>query len=996
MDNQENQEQQLLMDQETGAEKVVEQGAQMAGQAVANKAKELGEEASKKAGKTILQILKKSVSFIFANLFWILVAIVIIIIMAYILQIVGAFTNLFNGSNSKEITDTRAYITSDENGIILSSDNDIMEGLKELLKENGIKNITDLGLGKEKEAEKYILKFYKSTMATQLPYIPGVEAISDKYIQGIVHIKRTETTVEEARELIWMGYEQFKEKVEAEQADSSLLNYYSIDNNWNLCVAIYTETRTNGITDSYKISEAKIPYQTLISQYSVPLRYITTMQQITQNPEYISKMCDMFVKNKQIDFTIFDSIETTIYTHTYNHSLMTKWVEEVTVENEVDNGDGTTTTETSTKQVQKTSGPTEQPTQVTVNTTITNTIMGNVTLANTWLVELINNYQKETTTEYPLGENGQTTQLEDEEEPPGEEGTWRVDQTNNLKEQVIKNIWAKAESEPPKVKESEFLGLWRNEKGEYELGADFKSEKEGGKLVYYIIPNSKQKQTPMINLYYQQQFLFEILEDDETTQNYATIMKYLFYKYDGKDYGVTELDLSIFEANEFQVITGSGVGGVGGAGGAGGEFSLTTTMFTREIFIQALQDYAAKSGNANFIANFLPRAGEIYDLSIKYNVNPEFVVTMAKKESSFAKKGTNENYWGLDTPNGSALSNKSFEGGIAGLADRVKRYGDPSNSHYKAIVEESTKRQVAGCNPNGYGEPTTLRGFLLRYSDLIGNYNNGYHTEGGQGSGGAHYLKIIYGAEYDAKCGYHSDGRVGAGGHTANTKITIQERADYTAWLYENQLTYWDEIFGKFGSLSGGETEATQTDGNSGYTTTYTSKVGIHKLFKQNAGYYASQLYVATESKGPISGNGCCPTSLAIVASGYGIQTDPGKTAELMGGTRGTQQSSASNAARVLRGLGLNASDFYGVNANTATTIREHLKSGGTVMISVRGSNPYGTLFTNNNHWIAVLGINETTDEVFVGNPNHKANGWYKLDQVVSAAKSKWGVLISK
>lgn len=565
MDEQNNQdEQQLLTEQETKVDKMAEQAVKKAEDIIV---KEPGKKAGKQVGKLALKGITQIIGFIYANLFWVLVIIIIIIILQYIFQQVNALTNLFNGSNSKGITDTKSYITSDANGIILSSDNDIIEIMKEVLTEAGVKGIEDLGLGTEEEAEQYLLKFYKSSIVTQLPYIPGVENISDKYIQGMVHIKRTKTTVEDARELIWMDYEKFKEKIGAENADPNLLNYYSIDENWNLCVAVYTQTLENGVTTSYTITENKIPYQTLISQYSVPLRFIISMQQITQNPEYISKMCDMFIDGKQIDFTIFDSIETTTHTDIYRYNAMSKWIEEVEETKDEILPDGTIiSSDPVIVRKQKTSGPTPCE-EITINTTITNTIMANVTYARTWLVELTNNYENENTTEFPLGVEGQTTGPESESEPAGEEGSWRIDQYWTVKEQVDKNTWKKVESEPPEVKESEFLGLWRNETGEYVKGADFKSEKSGGKLVYYNIPNARQKHTPMINIYAQQKVLFKLLEDDETTQNYATIMKYLLYKYDGKDYGVTELDLSIFESQEFQVIYSMSTGLGGGLDG---------------------------------------------------------------------------------------------------------------------------------------------------------------------------------------------------------------------------------------------------------------------------------------------------------------------------------------------------------------------------------------------------------------------------------------------
>lgn len=561
MDEQNNQEEeQLLMDQETGIEKLVDQGTKMAGNAIGQVAKNKG----KTASNAFLAFIKAHPMFVLIVIGTILSILLHFVLIGYFID---RFNNLFNGSNSKGITDEKAYITSDANGIILSSDNDIIEIIKEQIKQMGMKSVTQLGLGDEETAVKYLLKYYKATVATQLPYIPGVEDISDKYVQGLVHIKRTQSTVEEARELTWMGYEEFKQKIEAEQADRDLLNYYSIDENWNLCIAIFTETLTDGQTDSYKITESKIPYQTLISQYSVPFRYIITMQQISQNPEYISKLCDMFTEGKQIDFTILDSIETITYTNTYTYSTMSKWVEEVEVETSymVTNPDGTIYQDTMTeiKEVQKESGPNGPHEEVTVNTTITNTITGAVTYARTWLIELKNNYINESTTTYPLGENGQTTGPESEPEPDGEVASWRVDQYWNVKEQVDKNTWTQdPENEPPELKESEFLGMWRNAKGEYELGADFVSELNGGKLVYYDAPNARQKWPAAGNIVLYKQFLFEKLEDDEITQNYGTIMRYLIYKYDGKDNGVTQLDLSIFEQSDFIQYTPGVVGGI--------------------------------------------------------------------------------------------------------------------------------------------------------------------------------------------------------------------------------------------------------------------------------------------------------------------------------------------------------------------------------------------------------------------------------------------------
>lgn len=293
-------------------------------------------------------------------------------------------------------------------------------------------------------------------------------------------------------------------------------------------------------------------------------------------------------------------------------------------------------------------------------------------------------------------------------------------------------------------------------------------------------------------------WLYKVLEKNTETVGMIDLTKYLIYKATDRSYGVKEYDFeSIYDISKFNSISSTG------------NISLTTSQFTKEVFIEALENYSLEGASGNkdaFDRNFLPYAGEIYDYSVKYNINPELVITFGLKESGFGRNvsGNNKNYWGLDTPNGSSLGYiDSLETGIRKLADRYKAYS-PGGSQEQTIIEESAERKAAECNPNGYGDPGTLKAALMRYSDIIGSYNGGKHIYGNWSDGGTIYLEDIYGDEYDIKCGYHSDGTVGPGGHTANDLFTIQEHADYTAYLYENQLKYWEAIFGKYGSVGGG------------------------------------------------------------------------------------------------------------------------------------------------------------------------------------------------
>lgn len=410
------------------------------------------------------------------------------------------------------------------------------------------------------------MKFYNASIVTQIPNISGSQ------VKGIVKVKRTSTTVEEASELTWTTYENFTNMIQ--QGDSSAKSYYAIDSSWNLCVS--TSVITQGEIEGETLREVKIPYRTLIGQYSMPFNYLFTMLQITQNPEYISYLCDMSIENKQIDLMVFDTVQTRIDTITYKYSEMEKWEEEeeVLVFDEdgepVLDADGNQVTEIVT--VQRESDEPEEKEETIVSTTTSNTVTANVTYANTWLMELKSEYTNQTTTEYPLGEDGQEEESDDEEEPEGEEGSWRVDQSTTTKTEIIKNTWAQAGNTENNgtIKENEFLGLWMNETGNPELGAEYK---KNGRLVYYNKPNSRQKISPVSDILTSTELMFYLLEQNEDTQNYSTIMRYLLYKYTGRSYGVTQINLDIFKKSDFIVIAG---------GGSGNRISYSSLNLTQE------------------------------------------------------------------------------------------------------------------------------------------------------------------------------------------------------------------------------------------------------------------------------------------------------------------------------------------------------------------------------------------------------------------------------
>lgn len=152
-----------------------------------------------------------------------------------------------------------------------------------------------------------------------------------------------------------------------------------------------------------------------------------------------------------------------------------------------------------------------------------------------------------------------------------------------------------------------------------------------------------------------------------------------------------------------------------------------------------------------------------------------------------------------------------------------------------------------------------------------------------------------------------------------------------------------------------------------------------YKEYKQSMGSYATAGFgvtpCSTHNSPHIHNNGCGPTSVAIVASGYGKNYNPGDIAKLMGGA-GTQ-SSSDTIPKILNKIGISSHTVFSL---TKDDMRKQLREGKPFVVSVGAQ--LNHLFTANSHLMAVLAINDN-DEVYISNPNPStAHGWISLDKL--------------
>lgn len=224
--------------------------------------------------------------------------------------------------------------------------------------------------------------------------------------------------------------------------------------------------------------------------------------------------------------------------------------------------------------------------------------------------------------------------------------------------------------------------------------------------------------------------------------------------------------------------------------GTTGGFSLNETVLSLNEFISKMNDYCQRSNNKNFCNNFANNSELVYQTSVENNVNPELVVVTAGTEQGWGNPYGSYNFWGIGVVNGSNKVGNygSLENGIVQYAKVINNYSDPNSGNYNSIINRYNEREEAGCKAEGHGMPGTLEGMQSVYS-WIGDYR---YNPGSSGLGGCYYLNIIYGAGY---CSTVSS-CYGSGNCPSDTKTTVCEQNDYTAYQLIGKFKIRYDIFG--------------------------------------------------------------------------------------------------------------------------------------------------------------------------------------------------------
>lgn len=382
---------------------------------------------------------------------------------------------------------------------------------------------------------------------------------------------------------------------------SEMEKLFAVDDNGNLWIAeVNGQTKVKEVDGdiestehSYTAEAKQMDYQSLVSEFGLPYEFLINLCMITQNPEYVFRVAQMCLDTK-IDLLLINNETTKI---TIKERKETEHHE-----------DGTTTTHTIiTTTTEKSTNPKLE-----------------LKYANAW-----SKYQKniwsnrvDETTSVKEGDSSKTTKIK----------------ITNIYSSIEGNIIRKSDN---------FLGLLRNESGQYIDGTTPSFKVDGCKFdryginVEYKIPNYTTYEDPLSKLLSGEEMLYSLLGQNERTQPLIELMQY-YMSYPEQEY---------YELDEQEVEEILGGYGEEQENYVGTDYIVKTDesgaleAVTKQELINIIN--ATFSGNQK--TNALSIVDTLIECQNKYKVNAVFVLAFARQETSVGTANTNyvknDNNW---------------------------------------------------------------------------------------------------------------------------------------------------------------------------------------------------------------------------------------------------------------------------------------------------------------------------------------------------------------
>lgn len=601
----------------------------------------------------------------------------------------------------------------DANGYYIRVPKEILEKIESKLKEKGVKP-RDLGL----RNFKCFKDFIAAEIKTQFPDLGNTNLTSDNgdiVTNGCIKIRRAKidnNNESQVTDLKYTTKENFEEM--CDKNDINALNYFTLDENGKLIVASDSYTKvsvsTSGDTsipddiaqskEESTVSElSPIDYRPAVARYSLPFTFMLDILATSGGKDLalgIASLADTTELEITIETTVQENHTEENYKYTKKEEGKKKFSYSI-YEKHSYKSSRPVSTLLESKTISVDASPEEKECTVKVVTdTRYNSCNIELTKADCWIAKAEKVYEP---ADVENTSSGPTTTKLDEVKEDAVKEDYDINTDTDVQKYIDGQIAyhkKRLGKKPDGVEKVEIIASKSNldvsdlsittnctqttssssTKRKYNVTTSEIVSNED--KVFEIFNKNKKSFYKMKDA---QEFLYEELEENSLTVNFADIMRYLINKFKNPNYQ-GELDLSAFELPTFRTA---------GGGGA----SVFGCNLSRDEFIAAATSY--KSTNASYQTYMAGHAGEFYDIctSPEYNVNPCFAYAHACLETSYGSSSecrNKRNYFGFahgnDSSGGASYSTPAES--IRAYCDWIIQHATPGNSSYELAESRGT------------------------------------------------------------------------------------------------------------------------------------------------------------------------------------------------------------------------------------------------------------------------------------------------------------------
>ena len=452
---------------------------------------------------------------------------------------------------------------------------------------------------KTKDYEPYLIKMLKAEIASSYPKLGDYEGEDDpkseknrelgnkidpdgNYVaQGRTIIQRTKmgldgTPAANPIELEYVPYEEFQEMLKrTDESAMEVLDYFSFKEDmiyYATYKLVIVEVNGVEVSRTFQLEENSVSYKSVSSMCNMPYNFLFAILQGSENPEWVMKVIDLLLKdeNHELILMIQDQLNIVKLTQieTQYHAQKTVTEHYKSVGSESMGYHWVSIGESSPSYSYPAGAPIIT---TTVTTTYTNTAKVFIKKAKTWCIDfeqeatlvvnetegeevVTNEFENYTDADYAglgypntggtsgLGKPTSAGQTTSKTNTSLSSGTLLYTTSEKLDTKDF--TWDISTVTEKRINYERFLGLWKNTKGEYEIGCLFDYN---GKQVGYPLPKDEETLSyppDVLSMENHQDidYLIDALALHEDTQMHEELMKYYWNKYTGEEWYDVDLD----------------------------------------------------------------------------------------------------------------------------------------------------------------------------------------------------------------------------------------------------------------------------------------------------------------------------------------------------------------------------------------------------------------------------------------------------------------------